>query len=226
MIEIIDNAIKLSGRIDSSNAKQFEEEMDAISDAKDITIDAGKLEYISSAGLRVLIKLRKTINGELSIINTSKDVYDIFDMTGITRILTVKKALRNMSIEGLEIIGKGATGSVYRIDNDTIIKVFNKNIKLNMIKRENEKAKNAFLFGVPTAISYDIVKVGECYGVVYEMLNADDLVNVIQKDREHLEDHIRDFALKMREMHTIEVDDRFEDAKARTINLMEYYHLF
>jgi len=216
-----ENTIRLTGRIDSNNAAQLEKELLAAAEGmQEITLDAEELEYISSAGLRVLLKLKKQTAGEVTVINASKDVYDIFEVTGFNNILTVKKALRSMSIDGLALIGKGGTGSVYRVDNDTIIKVFNKNVSIDMINRESSKAKKAFLFGVPTAISYDIVKVGECLGVVYELLNAEDLVNVIMKDKEHLEDHIKSFALKMREMNSIEVDDSFEDTKARTIRNM------
>ena len=217
MIEKTDNTIRLSGRVDSSNAAEFEKELFAAADGTDITLDAEALEYVSSAGLRVFLKLKKSLPGELSIINVSKELYEIFDVTGFTNILNVKKALRRVSIDGLEVIGRGATGTVYRIDSDTIIKVFNKNIGLYMIERESRKAKKAFLFGVPTAISYDMVRVGDRFGVVYEMLNAEDLSNVIKNDKAHLEEHIRDFALKMKQMHSIEVDDSFDDAKAATL---------
>ena len=221
MVEKIDNnTLRLSGRVDSSNAAQFETELLAAAEQGDITLDAEALEYVSSAGLRVLLKLKKSLDGELSIINVSKELYDIFDVTGFTNILNIKKALRRMSIEGLEVIGRGATGTVYRIDSDTIIKVFNKNIGLYMIENESRKAKNAFLFGVPTAISYDMVRVGECYGVVYEMLNARDLSDVIKNDKAHLEEHIRNFALKMKQMHTIEVDDRFIDVKTTMLQAL------
>ena len=222
MITKTNDTVKISGKIDANNAKQFENELLAAAVGSNVTLDAGELEYISSAGLRVLLKLKKQSGGEVSVINVSPEVYDIFDVTGFTNILNVKKALRSISTEGLEIIGKGATGSVYRIDRETIIKVFNPNVGLTMINNEGRKAKNAFVFGVPTAISYDTVKVGDCYGVIYELLDAEDLLNVVRKDKAHISDYIREFALKMRSMHDIEVDDSFDDTKTATIQYMGY----
>ena len=222
MITKTNDTVKISGKIDANNAKQFENELLAAAVGSNVILDAGELEYISSAGLRVLLKLKKQSGGEVSVINVSPEVYDIFDVTGFTNILNVKKALRSISTEGLEIIGKGATGSVYRIDRETIIKVFNPNVGLTMINNEGRKAKNAFVFGVPTAISYDTVKVGDCYGVIYELLDAEDLLNVVRKDKAHISDYIREFALKMRSMHDIEVDDSFDDTKTATIQYMGY----
>ena len=219
MITKTENTIKINGKIDSNNAAEFEKSLLSAAGENygDITLDASELEYISSAGLRVLLKLKKGTKGKVSVINVSPDVYDIFNVTGFDNILDVKKALRELSVEGMELIGKGATGSVYRADKETIIKVFNPQIGIDMIERENTKAKDAFVFGVPTAISYDMVKVGDCYGVVYELIDAQDLAGVIRNDKAHIEEHIKKFALKMREMHTIEVDERFPQTKEATI---------
>ncbi|MBQ9519737.1 MAG: phosphotransferase [Firmicutes bacterium] len=217
--KLSENTIKISGRTDSNNVAEFEKKLlsAAGENYADITLDAAELEYISSAGLRVLLKLKKGTKGKVSVINVSPEIYDIFNVTGFDNILDVKKAMRELSIEGMELIGRGATGSVYRMDKETIIKVFNPQIGIDMIERENTKAKDAFIFGVPTAISYDTVKVGDCYGVVYELLDAQDLAGVIKNDKAHIEEHIKNFALKMREMHSIEIDERFNQTKETSI---------
>ena len=74
---------QIKGKIDTTNAAEFEKEIMA---AKPTEIDASQLEYISSSGLRVLMKLRKTV-GEVTIANVSTDVYEIFEVTGFTEIL-------------------------------------------------------------------------------------------------------------------------------------------
>ncbi len=138
--------IYLDGRIDTNNAAQTENEIfDAIGENTDIVIDAESLEYISSAGLRVLMKLRKSINKPLPVINVSRDVYDIFETTGFTVLLDVKKALRKVSVEGCEEIGRGGHGKVYCLDEKTIIKVYHDNSPLSLIEKEREYAKNAQL---------------------------------------------------------------------------------
>lgn len=166
--------IFLEGRVDSSNASAVEAELQSMiagNPATSLVLDAEKLEYISSAGLRIVLRLRKQYE-DMKVINASAEVYDIFDMTGFTEMLTVEKAYRRMSVEGCEVIGEGANGKVYRIDPDTIVKVYLNPDSLPDIHRERELARKAFVLGIPTAISYDVVKVGEGYGSVFELLSA------------------------------------------------------
>ena len=167
--------IELAGRIDSNNAAGMEKEIfDILSSGRErnILFDAENLEYISSAGLRVLMKVRKASGRKLDIINVSRDVYDIFETTGFTEMFCVKKAYRSINVEGLEVIGRGFFGTVYRIDSESIVKVYKGKDSIPMIENEKKMAQKAFLSGIPTAISYDIVRVGEDYGSVFELLNA------------------------------------------------------
>ena len=219
--------IVLDGRIDTNNAPAVEKEiMDALdaNPGKGTIFDAENLTYISSAGLRVLMKVRKRVSSPVDVINVSRDVYDIFETTGFTDMMNVKKAYRRISIDGLSMIGKGMTGDVYRMDDENVIKVFHPNISFDMmISKENKKAKNAFVCGVPTAIPYDIVRVGDCYGIVYEMIKSKDLATVMAEDKEHIEDYIKKFAKTVREMHDIHVDaEKFDDLKKTSIMAVGY----
>ena len=155
--------------------------------------------------------------------NVSPEVFDVLEMTGFTQILTVRKALRQISIEGLTEIGHGQNGKVYRIDSDTIVKVFRQNLDYRMVQNEITKAKVTFMLGIPTAISYDVVKVGQCYGVVYELLNAKDLADCMKEDPTHRDDYVRLFASVMREMHAIEIStEQFASARATTLGALSY----
>ena len=125
---IEDNAlvIALNGHIDSSNAADVEKEINQLRDEntfENVYLDAENLEYISSAGLRIILRLRKNYS-ELKIMNVHPDVYEILDMTGFTEMIDVEKAYRRLSVDGCEEIGRGANGIVYRLDPDTIIKVY------------------------------------------------------------------------------------------------------
>ena len=221
--KLTDNLVKVQGSVDSSNAAQFEEELIAAISTDKLTIDAEELAYISSAGLRVLLKAKKALPAELLMINVSPEVYDILDMTGFTQILTIRKAIRQISVEGLSIIGRGQTASVYRLDADTIVKVFRPTIDFGMVQNEIAKSKVAFMHGVPTAISYDVVKVGECYGVVYELLNARDLADCMKDDPEHMEEYIRMFADLIRQMHSTDVSaEQFVSSRATTMGALPY----
>ena len=198
----------LSGRIDASNAAEIEQEVmaarAAAADAATV-IDAQHLEYISSAGLRILLRLRKA-EPNLTLINVSPEVYEILDMTGFTEMMTVKKAYRQLSVDGCEIIGRGANGAVYRYDAETIVKVYLNSDALPEIQRERELARKALVLGINTAIPYDVVRVGENYGTVMELLEATSLSKMIKKDPEHLEVPLKYYVDMLKQIHGTEVN--------------------
>ena len=188
--------INLIGRIDASNAPEVEKKINEFisnSIEKNFIIDAERLEYISSAGLRILLRLRKTVS-ELKVINVSNEIYNIFDMTGFVELLTVEKAYRKLSVDGCEVIAQGAKGRIYRYDDETIVKVFYKNSPIEEIKNERELCRKVFMKGINSAIPYDIVKVGEFYGTVVELLNAKSLSKQIIKNPDKLEEYMHIFS--------------------------------
>ncbi len=85
--------IALEGRLDTTTAPQLEEKVNGLIDGvTDLKFDFEKLEYISSAGLRVLLSTQKTMNkqGKMVINNVSEEVMEIFDVTGFSDILTIE----------------------------------------------------------------------------------------------------------------------------------------
>ena len=201
--------IKLKGHIDSNNAPQIEEKLLSQCDQNPgcrIVIDCEGLKYISSAGLRVILKLKKK-NSETVLINVSSDVYEIFDMTGFTQMLDVRKAFKTISVKGCEVIGSGANGKVYRIDNETIVKTFMDANALQDIERERQLARTAFVLGVPTAISYDVVKIeGGGYGSVYELLKATNFASMLVKKEKSIDELAKMSVELLKTIHSKEVD--------------------
>ena len=196
--------VRLSGRIDASNSSEAEKQINAARSAAPeaaVVIDAEKLEYISSAGLRILLRLRKE-KPELAVINVSPEVYDIFDMTGFTEMMTVKKAYRRLSVEGCALIGQGSNGAVYRYDPETIIKLYFNPDALPEIQRERELARKALVLGINTAIPYDVVRIGESYGTVMELLEAASLSELIKNDPEHLEKPLKYYVDMLKQIHS------------------------
>lgn len=200
--------IKLNKRIDSNNAAEFEKEItEAVAklSGAEIVLDACDLEYISSAGLRVLMKLRKQEKKTVQVVNVSSEVYDIFEVTGFTDLLDVKKALREVSIEGCIKLGSGANGTVFRLTKDEMIKVFRPGMTLEEIEAEREASRRTFLLGVPCAIAFDTVKVGDSYGTVYEMLNAATVQERIREKPERLPELAAATARLLKELHGTEI---------------------
>ena len=201
--------IAVAGRIDASNAAAAEEKIFSIkkdNPGKHTVVDADKLEYISSAGLRVILRLRKE-EPKLAIINVASDVYEVFDMTGFTDMVTVEKAYPQMSVEGCEFIAKGANGAVYRYDDETILKTYFAKDALPEIKQERENARRAFVLGINTAIPYGIVRVGDGYGTVTELLSATSVTKLIRKDPEDLSLAAKYYIDMLKSIHAITVDD-------------------
>lgn len=211
--------IFLEGRVDSNNVAKIESESVALvkehSNLK-IIFDMDKLQYISSSGLRFLMKCKK-ISKNIQILNASKDIYEIFEMTGFVKLFDVQKKLRNVSIEGLPQVGMGLSSKVYRIDSETIIKVYDEKVPMYKITREIDLAKKAFIAGLPTAISYDLVRCGNGYGVVFEMIA--DAVTVgdalAANGGENFNEIMKKFAALMKLMHETETtpEDGFPSIK-------------
>ena len=216
MIKTDGNTVKIIGRIDSTNAGLFEEKLfEAVKDINgDIILDGDETEYISSAGLRVFLKLKKQTGRNISFINVSKDIYDIFEVTGFTNLINVEKKLREISTENSEVIGAGGNGTVYRLDADTIVKVYNEKNTPEKIRAERETSRKAFLKGIPTAIPYDFVRADGYYGIVYEMINAKTLAQVICEQPDKLEYYAKECAKLLKQLHTTEFEpDELPDAK-------------
>ena len=197
------------GNVDTTNADEFGKELEEIRAEfpdGDLVLDVEDLKYISSAGLRQILKLKKR-EKNLKIINCSSEVYEIFDMTGFAEMMDVSKGYRKMSVDGCEVIGEGSNGVVYRLNPDTIIKVYRNSDALDAIKRERELAKTALVLGINTAIPFDVVKVGDKYGSVFELLSAKSLTKLIVSDPENKDKYIKIFADMLKEIHSTEVKE-------------------
>ena len=99
MLEIIKEqndknlVVALDGRLDTTTSPNLEEELKAtLPSVEDLVFDLTKLEYISSAGLRVLLSAQKTMNkqGSMVVKNVSEEVKEIFEVTGFSDILTIE----------------------------------------------------------------------------------------------------------------------------------------
>ena len=85
--------IVLEGRLDTTTAPQLEAELkESIADNTELILDFAKLEYLSSAGLRVLLAAQKTMNkqGKMVIRNVNDVITEVFEVTGFSDILTIE----------------------------------------------------------------------------------------------------------------------------------------
>ena len=99
MLNIIKNVengkadIVLEGRLDTVTAPELEQALsESLADLSELTLDFEKLDYISSAGLRVLLSAQKAMNkqGEMKLRNVGETIMEIFEVTGFSDILTIE----------------------------------------------------------------------------------------------------------------------------------------
>ena len=199
----------LEGEINSYNADNIAKEIDAViaqQAFKKLVLDFSHVNYISSAGLRIVLKLKQKYQ-EVSVAETSLEVFDIFSMTGFTNIMTIRKALRTVYLSGAVIIGSGYYSTVYRLDNDTIVKVYNHVSDEDQVERELMLSKEAFMLGIPTAISYDIVKVDDKLGVCFEMLDCESLGSVVTKNPDKIGEYVVKYAELLKTINSLSSDN-------------------
>ena len=85
--------IKLDGRLDTNTSPELEKELSSLDDVKKLIFDFSKLEYISSAGLRIVLSCQKEMEnkGEMIIKNANDNVKEVFEITGFADILTIEE---------------------------------------------------------------------------------------------------------------------------------------
>ena len=210
--------VSLVGRLDTDASMSFEKELAVISKENphgSLVFDASELEYIASSGLRTMLKMAKT-EKNFKIINVQPSVYSVFELTGFAKIINISKALRKIDLEKCEKIGAGGNGAVYRVSEDEIVKVNYNPETYEGLDKELAKAKEAFLLGVPTAISFDLVDCGEGkIGVVYEAIKSSTLGETIQKDPSRMEELTEKYVEQLNLLHAVHTDNpAFGSAKA------------
>lgn len=218
--------VYLPKHIDSLNALNIEAEIvKAVLpfEGYNICLDATETNYIASSGLGMLLRLEKKLKNKLSVRNVSPEVYETFSLTGFNEIMKIRKKERVISIEGCEVIGKGAYGTVYRLEQDSVVKVFNMGEgSLPYIEQEQKTARKAFIKGIPTAMPFDVVKVGDQYGVVYETIDAHNFSELIIKDPSSLKKLIPLFVDFLHTIHKLEASKgEFPFAKENYLNRID-----
>ena len=123
------------------------------------------------------------------------------------------KKYREVSVEGCKQIGRGAKGEVYRYDDELVIKVFNHKNTYRDVEKEIASSRKAFILGIPTAISFGIVSVGNRYGAMYELVDSETVSSCIARNPGQVDGYAKIMAELARTIHDITVteEDGFPD---------------
>ena len=127
------------------------------------------------------------------------------------------KKYKEVSVEGCKLLGRGAKGDVYRYDDELVIKVYNHNNTYSDVEREIALSRKAFILGMPTAISFGIVAVGERYGSMYELVDSETMSQCIARAPAQAETYAKIMADLAHMIHSAEAgeEDGFPSAAER-----------
>lgn len=202
--------IELKGHLDTAKVAEvkanIDKQLSGVDAAEHLVIDCRELEYISSSGLRIIISIKKS-HPDMEVMGVSADVYNVFEMTGFTRILDVKRALRRVDLNQCRLIGEGGNGAVYRISDEEIVKVSKYAKNDAALIKESEQLREAFIMGVPTVISFDTVETSNGQkGIVMEALNSQSLGAYISEHPESMDWIVPKYVSLFRQTNAISTD--------------------
>ena len=122
--------------------------------------------------------------------------------------------MKEIDISSCPVIGRGGAGTVYRLDEDKIVKVYHPDMKLESVQRERELARAAIVSGIPSVIPYDTVRCGESYGIVFEMIASDTLGHAFAGHPDKTEEYVDRYVAFVKELHSVHLKTgSFEDLK-------------
>ena len=112
-----------------------------------------------------------------------------------------------MNIDGMKSFAKGGTGECFRIGEDQILKLYYDDFPMERALREKRNAKTAFVAGIPTPISFDLVTANGRYGIVYELINSKTMSEILQENPDKAESIGKVLAGLAKTIHKAEVKE-------------------
>lgn len=194
--------IVVKGFINDDNYETFNKcvlSMHKINSNLKIVINFDDVEMITYKVVDVL-KSFKNSNIDFKLINTSKEVNTILYLLDMIDICEDKK-MYSISTEGCKVLGKGFHSEVYRLDDERIAKVYYEAPSIDMAIRERMIAKQAFIKGVPTEISFQLCEAENRPGLLYELIDAKTLLSTLSDNPDDIDKYIKEYVELVKSMH-------------------------
>ena len=140
-----------------------------------------------------------------------------------------QQTIREISIDELDVIGQGGVGTIYRINDDQILKLYTPDITLDEVREKKRTSREALLHGVPTMISFEIVRASDRYGIIFELLPSDTVGAAVMTHPDRIEEYGRKMGMLLKTLHMIRMPlhtlPRFCEQVSAWIDIMERdYH--
>lgn len=126
--------------------------------------------------------------------------------------------MKEYNSKDLKLIAKGGVGAIYRLNEELVIKVYSQDTTLEEIEKIKASIKTLVSKGVPSMISFDIVKVDGSLGIVFELLSDKMVSEAIMENDTTLEEYGVKMGKLLKLIHTIEVDDCLPSFKERILS--------
>ncbi len=122
--------------------------------------------------------------------------------------MKVERQIRHISTKNCRLLGAGRSSNVYRLDSETIVKKYNIHVPVEMIRREMELARKTFVSGISTAISFDLIRVDDAYGVVFELIDpAVTIGHTITSHMDRFEELTEKYTALLKQVHRIRIKE-------------------
>ena len=119
----------------------------------------------------------------------------------------MESKIKEMSIDNLDLIAQGGMGKLYRINDEQILKVFN-DITLEELEKQKTSSVELIKAMVPTAISFEMVRVGDKYGIIYEFLNSTSVGKALADHPEKVQEIGEKMGMLLKEQHEASMSGR------------------
>lgn len=182
------------------------EQIHSLNPNKKIIIDFTKVRMITSACLRQLLKFKKE-NYDFELVGVNKEVYTVFKITGMDKILNLEQETISVNTEGCKLLGKGFHSEVYKLNNEIIAKIYYDLPDIDMLINERIIAQQAFIKGVPTEISFGMCESNGKAGLLYELVDADTLLSALVKDDTKMQELVLKYVELVKKMHEFDSED-------------------
>lgn len=198
-----DRTIFVSGAVGREEAKIIAAELGN----GEQVLDFDKVTSISFAALRALLNCQND-GATCRISNASPKVCAMFDTTGVSKFISVCQKPREFDMSTVNRSGDGFTSESYFCnDNDSMIKIYSEGVPQRALEQEKRYAQAAMFAGIPTPLSGDLIKVGNCNGIVFErIMEKKSFARAIADDPDNIETYTKQFAEVCKKLHETPCD--------------------
>ena len=146
--------LHLAGRLDATSADALAAAVPSDMSLRRLVLDLGDCPYVSSGGIRVILTQHKRLaplGGGVELVNVQPEVRRVFDLTGLAQLVSVRDKAREISTDGLEYLAEGVFGEVFRVDDETIVKLYREGVDPAVVEKGKRFSRAAFIASTSTS---------------------------------------------------------------------------